>query len=291
MSAVDRKRGLACGLLGIVILTPDALTLRFADFDLATLLAGRGLFTCLSVLLLAAVFGPRRLPAGSALAAAIAYGATFCIGTVAFVLSIRSTHVANTLVIITAAPLAAAVLSTLFLQERLAWYTWLAAAAAVLAAALVFLAAAPEGFAASSTGHLYAAVNVLMLAAGVVIIRGFAGCDLIIGVALGSLAAGIIWLPFADFSQLTSRQWLVLFCNGFVIQGFSFWLLTRAARLLPPPETSLLFLVELGTAPGLVWLVLGEQPQVQVLIAGALMVAVFCAHTWAAAKYPPPPPG
>ena len=288
MPVSDRKRGLVWGLLGIAILSPDSLTLRLADFDLATVLAGRGLFTCLAVLMLAAIFGPRRLPTGSALAAALAYATTFCIGTITFVLSIRATHVANTLVIVSTAPLAAALLSALFLRDKLAWFTWLAAASAGLATLLVFAATAPVGFAASSTGHVYAAVNVLMLAAGVVIIRRFAAVNLVLGVAIGALAVGVIWLPKADFAALSAGQWLVIFCNGFVIQGFSFWLLTRAARLLSPPETSLLFLIELAVAPLLAWLFLNEQPQAQVLIAGALMMIVFVLHAWAATKFSQP---
>ncbi len=290
MTAINRPRGMAYGLAAIAVLTPDALTLRLADFDAATLIAGRGLLCALGVVAMIAIFGPRRLPPmGAPLLAALAYGATFGVGMATFVLSIRATHVANVLVIISSAPLVAALLSVCFLRDRLPWYTWLAACIALAAAVLVFLASAPVGFANSRTGNLYSLCNVLMLSIGVVIVRRFASTDIVAGIATGAFLAGLVWLPAADFASLNGRQWAILLVNGLLIQGVAFWLLNRAARLLPPPEISLLFLVELAFAPLLVWLVLDEQPQLQVVVAGGIMMAVFIAHAWATAVLPAQP--
>ena len=284
MSSVNRRRGLLFGIAGILVLVPDSLFLRLIDADIVTIVAVRGFLCAIAIVILWLLFGSGSIPRGAAAWGAAGYALTFAVGTYAFVAAIKYTHVANTLVIVTAAPLAAAALSALFLKDRLPWFTWAAAAAAFGTTVLVFTALDPGGFAYSNRGNLLAVLNMLMMAIGLIILRCFAEADLVLGVAAGAAAIAVVMLPGADFSQLDARNWALLFGNGFVIQGLAFWLLAAAARCIPAPEMSLLFLVELALAPLLVWLFVNEVPEPQVIIAAITMFAIFSAHTWAVTR-------
>ena len=67
--------------------------------------------------------------------------------------------------------------------------------------------------------------------------------------------------------------------NGAVIMPFSYLLITAASRLLLPPEVNLLFLLETALGPLWVWLVLAEEPPVNTMIAGALVIGIVLLHS------------
>ena len=112
----------------MVILSPDALLISVINTDPWTLVFWRGLLTAVT-LSFTLVFNHgkgvvreiiRMGPAG------ILAGILFGVSTVSFVMSIRMTTAANTLVIVAATPLFAAIFTRIFLSEKVPRRTWVA---------------------------------------------------------------------------------------------------------------------------------------------------------------------
>jgi drug/metabolite transporter (DMT)-like permease len=124
----EKLKGSLFMVLAILILSPDALLISLISIDPWTLVFWRGLLTS-STLAMALVFSHgkgvlrevfRMGPAG------IVSGFFFGASTISFVMSIRLTTAANTLVIVATTPLFAAVFTRIFLSERVPRRTWIA---------------------------------------------------------------------------------------------------------------------------------------------------------------------
>ena len=133
------RAGFVLGVAGVAILSPDALLLRLFGGDNFALVAGRGFaLAILAGICFAALPALRR---DFVLRPVLIYGALYAAGLAAFPMSVRHTHVANTVVILAVAPLLSAIGAKLFLREHIAARTWAACALSAAGLALVF---APE---------------------------------------------------------------------------------------------------------------------------------------------------
>ena len=122
-----QTKGYLLGILGVLILSPDTLLIRLVDTNPWTFLAWRGgLMTIGMIIVLSLSYGtklPNKIFSIGWLGILIAI--IFAINTTFFQLSVQTTTVANTLVIIATAPLFAAILSVIFLKERVPLRTWI----------------------------------------------------------------------------------------------------------------------------------------------------------------------
>jgi drug/metabolite transporter (DMT)-like permease len=273
----DHARGLALAVTGILILTPDSLLIRLITVDHWSLLFWRGLMTFVT-LTLWQLFGDRQ----RALARIQAIGSMgflvamlFALNTSLFVISIRHTAVANTLVILSAAPLIAAVFSSLFLREHAPLRTWIATVIGMAAIALIM---ADSRGAPNLVGDGAALAMAITMAAILTLLRRMRSDSAVAIVALsGLLLALAMLIPSQPFS-LSGIDWLFMSLLGLVIIPVSFALAFAAPRYLPAPEVGLIFLLETILGPFLVWLVLGEEPPVATLVGGVVLIITLVVH-------------
>ncbi|MCB1835332.1 MAG: EamA family transporter, partial [Geminicoccaceae bacterium] len=159
----DYARGLAITALGVLIITPDALLLRLISADHWTVLVWRGL----GFLLVQAMIVLARHGRGSAAALrrtgmdGLLVFVLFSLSQCLFVHSITHTTVANTLVIIAAAPLMAALFAWLMLRERVERRTLVAGFIGLGAVALTLSTSIGHG---RLDGDLSALATMLLLA-------------------------------------------------------------------------------------------------------------------------------
>jgi drug/metabolite transporter (DMT)-like permease len=273
----DHARGLALAVTGILILAPDSLLIRLITVDHWSLLFWRGLMTFITLTLLL-FYNYRR----GTLARFQAIGGVglvvallFALNTSLFVISIRHTAVANTLVLLSAAPLFAAVFSSLFLREHAPLRTWIAT---LIGVASITLIMADNRGATNLIGDGAALALTINMAAILTLLRYMRSNNAVPIVALsGLLLALAMLLPSQPFS-LSGSDWVYMSLLGFVVIPFSFALLLTAPRYLPAPEVGLVFLLETILGPFLVWLVLGEEPPVATLVGGVVLVTTLVGH-------------
>ena len=298
-SRPSHASGLALGVLGILVLSPDALLLRLlAQHGAAesAIVAGRAALVALVVGTACALFpGARR---GMRPRPIVLYALCFGAGLVCFPMSIARTYAANTLILLAVSPLLAAAGARIFLGEKIAPQTWLAALAVAVGAAVLMTSGGEGGVGGvggvgvgeaakieSGTklvGDLLALFVAATLAAGSIVVRGSGGA-MLPGVALGGLLSAVALFAFADWQSVMSfPASLLLLADGALVIPLSFALITLAARRLPPPETGLLFLLETFLGSLWVWLILLERPPLPSLLSGLFIASVLIAHSlWA----------
>jgi drug/metabolite transporter (DMT)-like permease len=271
-------RGLLWATGGVVLISPDALILRLAGADAWTLSFWRNLLTLVAYGILLALL-PRtatlavllRLD-GPALAIALLYAAS----SVFFVLSISLTAVANTLVIVSAGPIFAALFSVVFAREAIALRTWVASLLVCGGIAMVF---SGEFHGGALIGNLCALGASGALAATFVLMRHTGEGRMLPLLLYGSLAAAAVVLPFAEPGRIDTFGMALLALHSLTLMPVSMLLLMGATRLLPAPEVNLVLLLETLLGPLWVWWLIGEVPARTTLLGGAVLVGTLSVHS------------
>ena len=270
----DNAKGISLGALGVLLISPDSLILRLIDCDDYAVVVVRALMMAVVIAVLIILFP--RLRRGFRWRPLIHYGLWVGLGIFCFPLSIKNTHVANTLVILAVAPILAAVGAWIFLNERISRPTWAAAAAVGLGVGVIF---ADKVSGSGLLGDFLALITALSLAACSIIIRKNQDIAFVPGLIIGAVLSALLFLPFADWTTVDRQDAVWMIVNGAVIMPFSYLLITAASRLLLPPEVNLLFLLETALGPLWVWLVLTEAPPVNTMLAGALVIGIVLLHS------------
>lgn len=275
---IDRRRGTLIGILGMLVLSFDALLVRLALADPADIIVWRGLLMAVSLSL---VLRLRRCPWSwqllrrdglPALVVALGFACTM----VLFVLAVLNTRVANVVVILTAAPLFAALLSGLFLREWVPVRTWLAILVCIAGIGVVFSGSVGLG---GLPGDIFALMAAFMLASNLTLLRRYPHVDRLAVVAGGGMLAGLAALPFASPATLESQSILVLCVMGLVQMPLALALIGESTRYLPSAEVSLLLLLETVLGTLWVWVFLGEEPPPATLVGGVLVMLTLAVHT------------
>ncbi|MEL6582531.1 MAG: DMT family transporter [Pseudomonadota bacterium] len=268
---MTRTQALLICLLGVIVLSPDALLIRLTGLDAFTVLFWRGVMQSLVILTALYLWRGNRL--WSEMRATgwrgFAYAALFGFTASGFVYATVNTTVANTLFIVATSPIWAALLGAVFLKERITRATALTIGAVLCGMALI--AAESWGGAGRWQGDVAALMCAVLLAAALTIARSVpaslvpmagAGGFAILGV--GFVMGGAV-LPAAS-------AWPPLLAMGLIVVPLSFSLITWAARSLPPSDSALIMLLEAPFGLAIVWAILGEQPGPLALIGGCIVL-------------------
>lgn len=281
----EHTRGLLLTLTAVLVLSPDALLVRLISVDSWTLLFWRGLLsgiTLTSYLL----FTYRRdllIMLRTAGRLGLFSAAVSAVGSIFFIYSLRQTTAANTLVILAATPLLAALASRIFLKEKVPRRTWLAICTAFFGIIILFSGSFGNQY---MIGDLLAICASCCWAGNLVIVRQARPLNMIPANAFGNLmiaplallcGAQPLAVPAADFT------WLLLL--GIVVLPISFALITLAPRHLSAPEVSLTLLLETLLGPFWVWLIMHEEPAMATIAGGILILGTIAAHTMVSMKY------
>lgn len=286
----QQARGILITVGGVLVLSPDSLLIRLIDTGAWTLLFWRGLLLCVGLNLWIGLRPGRRAQAAfrSVGRRGLLASLLLAAGTICFVLAIVHTTVANTLIILGAGPLFAAIISRIFLAEPVARRTWFAILAAICG---IGVTVSPNLARPSLFGDLCAAGTACFSGGYLAVLRSAPAQDMTPAIALGGLLAAAAVLPWAAPFTLSARDILYLALLGLLVLPLSFSLIALGPRYLPAPEVSLLMLLEMVLGPLWVWLVFGEQPGAPTFLGGAIVLTTLTVHALLALKeaHAPPP--
>ncbi|MCC6474647.1 MAG: DMT family transporter [Burkholderiales bacterium] len=203
-------------------------------------------------------------------------GACFAAMYVCFIVALTMTTVANTLVVVSLAPVFTALLARVVLGVRVPARTRAAIAAAFAGMLWMFGA----GFSAGEPRHalgmlialgvpLAAAVNVVTLT------HASARVNLVPAVFIGALISVVATLPFALPFEASARDLALLAGLGVFQLGLPCVLLIVASRRLSAAEVSLLALIEIVAGPIWAWLGAGEVPSGATIAGGLVVLAAL----------------
>ena len=291
MSYSDQKKGMLIAFTGIMFITPDSLFIRLATIDSWNLIFFRGLIPFLVVLFgLLIIYKTKLLKEiiNNGLHGFF-YACTFTITNIVFIYSIENTTAANTLIMVALAPMLSAIISFFFLGETPDRKTWAAIMITTLSVVYIFYDALESG---DLLGNFYGLVCATGLAVGAVIIRSAKKISLVPSAMMGKLMVAIIALivlvtsPEFIINQLKLQKsdvWIIpLMCIMCV--AIPFVLVTLAPRYITAAEVNLFFLLETILGPLWVWLVIKEQPSIETIIGGTIIVITIGIHSALALK-------
>ncbi|HEV8109776.1 MAG TPA: DMT family transporter [Burkholderiales bacterium] len=197
----------------------------------------------------------------------------------AFVIALSLTTTANTLVMMSIAPLLTVVCARIVLTDPIPLRTWIAALAAMAGIAIMF-SSSMESHAA---GMLVALVIPVASALNVVALRKHSTTlDLIPAVMLGGALSALVALPLALPISASGKDLALLAFLGVLQLGLPCMFLVMASRALLAPEIALLGLLEVVLGPLWAWLGAGETPATSTLIGGVLVLIALAGNEIAA---------
>lgn len=258
-------------LLGVFILSPDSLLIRLAGLGDFTLIFYRGLFPSIAITFLLLFYYRHQF-----IAVVVATGwagmlnaALFASTNISFIYSIQTTSVANTLVILSSAPIFAAILSLFILKENQRPITWIVI---VLAFISIFIIGLGSYAGSSIYGDLFALACAISTACSAVLVRYKKEIDLVPSVIVGSILMALFAYSQSPELMISATQLVYVSIIGFVLVPFAFVILTIAPRFASSAEVQLVYLLEAILGPLWVWLVINEQPGFYTLIGGAMLL-------------------
>lgn len=270
--------GLFACIAGVALLSVEGLLIRLLGLDLWSVIWWRGVLvagTVMVALLVYARGGVWRVFAaigGPGAVAALAFAASV----VCFVAAIKMTSVANTLVLASASPLFAALLSHFVLREFISRRTWVAALAVFIGIAAIFAGGWRGG---SLVGDAFALANAFCYAAYFTALRRGRRANLMPVIVVGALLSALVAWPAASPAAVSSEALWYLFLLGVVVVPPATALITIGPKYIPAPDAGLVMLLETLLGPLWVWLVLREIPSGETLAGGAVILFAVAAHS------------
>ena len=278
MQFSNQKKGMLMAFTAVMFLTPDSLLIRLADVNSWNLIFYRGFipFTIVFIGLLLIYKNNFIKQTFSNGLHGIAYALTFSITNITFVISIENTNVANTLIMIALAPMLSAILSFVFLNEIPDKKTWAAIFITTLSVVYIFYDALDTG---DLLGNALGLLTALGLAVGAVIIRSAKKIDLVPSAMFGKLLVALIAFYFADNLSLKGNDLTIIPIMCVMCVALPFVLVTIAPRYITAAEVNLFFLLETIFGPLWVWFVIKEQPSLETIIGGIVIIITIALHS------------
>ena len=278
ISNKNQRKGMLLAFTGIVFITPDSLLIRLANINSWNLIFYRGFIPFLTILI-GLLFVYRSSLFKKILKNGwhgIFFILNFAITSIVFVISIENTNVANTLVMVALAPMLSAIISMMFLKENPDQKTWVAIIVTTLAVIYIFYDAIDSG---DFLGNLLGLVCATGLAINAVIIRSAKKISLVPSAMIGKLVVALFAIIFIDQIKLENNDLFIIPLMCIVCIALPFVCVTLAPRYITAPEVNLFFLLETIFGPFWVWLVIHEQPSIETIIGGAIIILTIAVHS------------
>jgi len=279
----DQKKGSLLAFVAVMFITPDSLLIRLSNIDTWGLLFYRGAIPFFVVLLgLLIVYKSNFIKLLFSMGfPGIIYAGTFTLTNITFIISIQNTNVANTLVMIAIAPMLSAVLGLILLKENPDKKTWIAIIITCLSAIYIFHDSLQLG---NFFGDIFGFVTALGLAIGFVVVRSAKNKNLVPAAVLGKLSVAIIAVFFVKNFELIKTDIIIVPLMCVLCVAIPFVLLTIAPRFITAAEVNLFFLLETVLGPLWVWLAIKEQPTLETIVGGAIIILTIAIHSFLALK-------
>ena len=279
----DQQKGSFLAFVAVMFITPDSLFIRLSNVDTWGLVFYRGIIPFFTVLI--GMLIVYKLKFFKMLFTSGYHGlifiTTFSITNITFVVSIQNTNVANTLVMIALAPMLSAILGAIFLKEMPDKNTCTAIAITFFAALYIFYDSLQLG---NIYGDILGFITALGLAVSAVTIRSAKKKNLLPAAVVGKLFVAIFATFFIETYALVDRDLLIVPLMSIMCVAIPFVLVTIAPRFIPAEEVNLFFLLETIIGPFWVWMVIKEQPSIETIHGGIVIILTLAIHSFVKLK-------
>jgi drug/metabolite transporter (DMT)-like permease len=275
----NQQKGSFLAFIAVMLITPDSIFIRLSNIETWGMLFYRGAIPFVVVLIGLIFFYKNNL--FKALAGigypGIFYIISFSICNITFIISIQNTNVANTLVMIAMAPMLSAILGSIFLKEIPDQKTWIAIIITLFSVTYIFYDSIEMG---NFYGDLFGIITAFGLACNAVIARFAKNRDLVPSALIGKLCVAIFAFLFVDSFSLVGTDLIIVPLMCVMCVAIPFVLVTIAPRFIPAEEVNLFFLLETIIGPFWVWMVIKEQPSIETIQGGIVIILTIAIHSF-----------
>ena len=279
----NQQKGSLLAFVGVMFITPDSLFIRLSKIGTWELLFYRGAIPFFFVLIGLLLFYKKNflnalLKIGYV---GIFYIISFSACNITFIISIQNTNVANTLIMVALAPMLSAILAAIFLKEPTNRNTWAAIFVTFFSVTFIFYDSIQLG---NIKGDIYGFITALGLAINANLARYAKDIDLVPSAVIGKLVVAFFAFFFVDNFYLSGMDLFIVPLMCVMCVAIPFVLVTIAPRFISAPEVNLFFLLEVILGPIWVWLIIKEQPSLQTIIGGIIIIITIALHSFLALK-------
>ena len=275
----NQHKGSLLAFIAVMLITPDSIFIRLSNIETWGMLFYRGAIPFVVVLIGLIFFYKNNLL--KALVGigypGIFYVISFSICNITFIISIQNTNVANTLVMIAMAPMLSAILGSIFLKEIPDRKTWIAIIITLVSVTYIFYDSIEMG---NFYGDLFGLITAFGLACNAVIARFAKNRDLVPSAVIGKLCVAIFAFFFVDSFSLLGSDLIIVPLMCVMCVAIPFVLVTIAPRFIPAEEVNLFFLLETIIGPFWVWMVIKEQPSIETIQGGSIIILTIAIHSY-----------
>ena len=275
----SQQKGSLLAFVAVMLITPDSLLIRLSNIETWGMLFYRGAIPFVIVLIGLLIFYNKNFL--NALFnvgyTGIFYTVSFAICNITFLISIQNTNVANTLVMIATAPMLSAILGGIFLNETPDRKTWIAIIITFLSALYIFYDSIQLG---NFFGDFMGLVTATGLAVNAVLVRSAKDRDLLPAAVSGKLCVAIFAFFFVDSFSLVGNDMIYIPLMCVLCVAIPFVLVTIAPRFIPAAEVNLFFLLETIIGPVWVWMIIKEQPSLETIQGGIVIISTIAIHSF-----------
>ena len=275
----NQHKGSLLAFIAVMLITPDSIFIRLSNIETWGMLFYRCVIPFVVVLIGLIFFYKNNLL--KALVGigypGIFYIISFSICNITFIISIQNTNVANTLVMIAMAPMLSAILGSIFLKEVPDHKTWIAIIITLASVTYIFYDSIEMG---NFYGDLFGLITAFGLACNAVIARYAKNRDLVPSAVIGKLCVAIFAFFFVDSFSLVGSDLVIVPLMCVMCVAIPFVLVTIAPRFIPAEEVNLFFLLETIIGPFWVWMIIKEQPSIETIQGGAVIILTIAIHSY-----------
>ena len=275
----DQQKGSALAFIAVMLITPDSLLIRLSSIETWGMLFYRGAIPFVVVLIGLLIFYNKNFFKAlfNVGQTGIFYIISFSICNITFLISIQNTNVANTLVMVAMAPMLSAILGGIFLKEIPDKKTWVAILITFFSAIYIFYDSIQLG---NFFGDIMGLVTATGLAVNAVLVRSAKDRDLLPSAVIGKLCVAIFAFFFVDSFQLVGNDMIYVPLMCILCVAIPFVLVTIAPRFIPAEEVNLFFLLETIIGPIWVWMIIKEQPSIETIQGGFVIITTIAIHSF-----------
>jgi len=178
---------------------------------------------------------------------------------------------------IATAPMLSAILGAIFLKEPPDKKTWISIIITFLAIIYIFFDSLKIG---NFYGDILGLITAMGLAVGAVTIRSAKTKNLVPAAVVGKLFVATFALFFIESFVLSGNDLVIVPLMCILCVAIPFVLVTIAPRFIPAEEVNLFFLLETIIGPIWVWFIIKEQPSIETLYGGAIIIITIAIHSF-----------
>ena len=274
----NNAKGLALTSLGVLIMSLESLFIKFTTISPFLFSFYIGIFMFISMFSSFILNKKESIKSELTTNLSILIVCSILMGTsnIFFITAVKTTTVANVVIIFSTAALFSALFAYLFFKVKITKNIFYASFFIFLGLYIIFNDQLDIG---SFEGNIYALLCTALFATSFVLLSRYKDMNRVILTAFSGLSLSMIAFFFCDELAIDFKTLIIVMFMGLVISPFSRVLLGNGAKYISASEVSLLMIIETIMAPIWVWIFLNEVPSSYTFIGGSIIVTTLIVNS------------